>query len=321
MAKSESSNNKKTSSGTVKQAIYGSPDYPLKIGDFEIPCYILEDGTRVLVRNSMVNALDMKTGTATASTKGDRLTKFLATKSLRDFVTPELAKAIHDPIRFRTPTGTEAFGYEATVLADICEVVLSAREKTKLNYQQEHIVHRCQILVRGFARVGIIALVDEVTGYQDVRSRAALEEILQKFISDELLAWAKVFPDDFYKELFRLRGLQYSQLTTKRPPYIGKLTSNIVYERLAPGVLNELKRITPRDEKGRRKHKFFQRLTEDIGHEKLREHLSNVLTLMRASPNYRVFYRLLERSLPKYNSQPSLGLEVRDDSSDEMFNF
>jgi hypothetical protein len=35
------------------------------------------------------------------------------------------------------------------------------------------------------------------------------------------------------------------------------LTNNVVYERLAPGVLDELKCVTPRDDKGRRKHKYF----------------------------------------------------------------
>ncbi len=310
---------------TVIQATHGSPDHPLKIGNMEIPCYVLENGTRVLVQGSMINALNMSTGSASASSKGDRLSKFIATKSLKDFVSESLAKSIYNPIIFKTPTGNLAHGYEATVLADLCEAVLEAKENGSLNHQQEHIALRCQILIRGFARVGIIALVDEATGYQDDRSREALNELLQKFISDELLAWAKTFPDEFYQELFRLRGLHYSQVTSKKPQYVGRLTNDIVYERLAPGVLKELKSKTPKDDKGRRQHKFFQRLTENYGHPKLREHLSNVITLMRASPNYKVFYRLLDRSLPKYSqdsmgrvsSQPALGLRVEAASVDE----
>lgn len=285
----------------IVQATHGSPDHPLKIGDMEIPCYVLEDGRRVLVQSSMISALSMSPGTASARTTGNRLTKFLQSRSLKDYVPEALARSVSNPIKFKTPGGQVAHGFEATILATICESVLDAREKGRLNYQQERIAKRCEILMRGFARVGIVALVDEATGYQDYRSRKALEEILEKFISAELAKWAKTFPDDFYRELFRLKDWRYSPLSVKRPQVVGHLTNDLVYERLAPGVLDELKRITPKDEKGRRKHKFFQRLTQDVGHERLREHLVSVITLMKASPNWTTFYRLLQRALPKLN--------------------
>jgi hypothetical protein len=286
---------------TIAQATHGSPDHPLKIGEIEIPCYVLEDGRRILVRSNMLGALNMSEGTAHAATSGDRLVKFISTKGVSQFVDQDLINAVTKPIKFNTPSGGLAQGYEATILASLCESVLKAREEEKLNYQQEHIAQRCEILMRGFARVGIIALVDEATGYQDYRSRKALEEILEQFISDSLAKWAKTFPDEFYRELFRLRGWHYSPLSVKRPQVIGHLTNDIVYERLAPGVLEELKKITPKDDKGRRKHKFFMRLTEDVGNPRLREHLAAVIALMKASPNWNGFYRLLQRALPKFN--------------------
>jgi hypothetical protein len=49
-------------------------------------------------------------------------------------------------------------------------------------------------------------------------------------------------------------------------------------------------------------HKYFQRLTDDIGHPKLREHLASVITLMRASSNWRNFYSMLNRSLPRWDT-------------------
>jgi hypothetical protein len=220
-----------------------------------------------------------------------------------------------NPIKFRTPNGNVAYGYEATILADICDAVLQARAEGKLQKQQEHIARQCEILVRGFARVGIIALIDEATGYQEVRARQALEKILEKFISDELLKWAKMFPDEFYTQMARLRGLHYSEIATKRPPYIGRLTNDIVYERLAPGVLEELKRKNPKDDKGRRKHKHFQYLTEDIGNPRLREHLWAVIGLMRASSNWRNFYSLLNRAFPKYRDHPRLFIEFEEDEA------
>lgn len=78
-------------------------------------------------------------------------------------------------------------------------------------------------------------------------------------------SWVATFPDDFYSELFRLRGLEYPSATVERPQYFGHLTNDIVYKRLAPGVLAELRNVTPRDEQGRRRHKYFQRLTTNRG--------------------------------------------------------
>ena len=101
------------------------------------------------------------------------------------------------------------------------------------------------------------------------------------------------------RQMFRLRDWQYVPFWVKRPVIIGKFTNDLVYERLAPGVLEELKRITPRDEKGRTKQRFFQRLTEDVGHPRLREHLTAVIALMRASTKWDQFYRMLQKGASK----------------------
>jgi hypothetical protein len=166
-------------------------------------------------------------------------------------------------------------------------VVLAARKQEAFHPQQKHIAERCEILVRGFARVGIIALVDEATGYQADRARDALATILEGFIAKELQPWVRTFPVDYYRELFRLRGLPFPSDTVRRPQYFGVLTNDIVYKRIAPGVLDELKRVTPRDEEtGRYKHRFFQRLTANTGYPKLREHLGAVVAVMKLSRDY-----------------------------------
>lgn len=261
----------------------------------------------------MISSLGMSHGGGGSG--GDRLAKFTAGKSLNPYISAELSARTKNPIKFRTPRGAVAYGYEATVLADICEAVLQARADKKLVHQQANIAKRCEILVRGFARVGIIALVDEATGFQEVRARQALEKILERFISDELLKWAKMFPDEFYQQMARLRGLHYSEIATKRPPYIGRLTNDLVYDRLAPGVLEELKKKNPKDEKGRWRHKHFQFLTEDIGNPRLREHLWAVIGLMRASSNWRNFYSLLNRAFPKYTNHPQLLLDFEENEA------
>jgi len=297
------------------RATHDSADHPLRIGELEIPCYVLEDGRRVLSMGGVIKALGLSRGSAGG--QGDRLASFAAGKTINPFINKELMNRIESPILFTAPSGgVAASGYEATILPDICDAVLSARQKGLLQPQQEHIALQCEILVRGFARVGIIALVDEATGFQGERDKQALAKILEAFIAKELQPWVQTFPADFYKELFRLRGLEYPTATVRRPLYFGILTNDIVYKRLAPGVLEELKRVSEKDLAGRPKHKLFQKLTTNVGYPKLREHLGAVVTMMKLSDTYPDFLDKLDRLVPRFNTSYTLPLDYRKDEDD-----
>ena len=258
----------------------------ITIGDLEIPCAVLEDGTRVLSERGVTKSLGGKRGGSHWLRKGAgaELPVYLSAGNLNSFIDSDLLVALKSPIKYRPPSGGgPAHGIPAEALPQICEVWLKARDAGALRRNQFHIAEQADVLMRGLARVGIVALVDEATGYQEVRARQALAEILDKFLVDEYSKWAKRFPDDYYKELFRLREWSYYPFSVKRPPLVGKLTRNIVYDRLAPGVRKELERLNPKDPRGRRKVRHHQYLTPDIGHPKLQEHLTQVVTLMRAS--------------------------------------
>jgi len=294
------------------QATYGAPDRPLRIGSIDIPCYVLSDGRRVLAQRGLQAGIGMSRSGGKPGAR--RLAQFLASLGAKGLEVSDLIARINNPIRFIPPHGGNlADGYEATILPEICDVVLDARRiGSILLAQQEHIADACEILVRAFAKVGIIALVDEATGYQDYRARDALAKILEAFIAKELRKWVSTFPLDYYKELFRLRGWKFPKLPVdqqKRPILVGKITNDVIYDRLAPGVRKRLHELTPRDEKGRLKHRLFQHLTEDVGDPKLREHLASVVTLMKASDGWHQFTGMLNRALPRYGDTPYLPFE------------
>ena len=301
----------------ILTATHGSPDHPLRIPDgvgyIEIPCYVLEGGRRVVIQKNMMDALALSQGTASVKKGGDRLTKFATGKRLSPYISVHLVDVINKPIRFRTTTGNIAYGYEATILADICEAVLAARGAGALQKQQSHVAARCEILMRGFARVGIIALIDEVTGYQEYRDRLALQAILDKYITDEWAKWTKTFPVEYYKELFRLHNIEYPGEKMQKPGYVGHWTNDIVYSRLAPGVLKALRERNPRLESGYRARKHHQHLTSDFGHPKLKEHLSNIIFLMRSCSSWNEFKRRIDRAATKYGDTIPLDLKEADE--------
>lgn len=297
----------------LAEPVCGSAEHPLRIGEIEIECYVLKDGTRVITQATFLRALGRHPNANVRREGGaEPLPPILQGKAINPFISEE-TRAKSSPIAFRHPaTGFRASGYNAELLPEVCEIYLKARDAGVLPSNQVHVARQAEVLVRGLARVGIIALVDEVTGYQEVRARDALTKILEAFIDKELQAWVPTFPDDFYRELFRLRGLVFPKSTVKRPQYFGGLTNDIVYKRLAPGVLEELKRVTPRTESGRLKHKYFQRLTTNVGYPKLREHLGSVVTLMKISRNWEDFVIKLDTIHPRVGDTIPLPFDPHD---------
>lgn len=274
----------------------------LKIGEKEMLCAVLNDGTRIISRNAIFRAFGRtKRGRKKNEIRVPNMPSFIDANNLQPFISEELRGELK-AIEYHALNGRIMTGYNAKILPLICDVYLTDRmqEKTALTKAQEPLAIASEILVRSFAKIGIIALVDEATGFQEVRDKLALQKILEIYIAKELRPWVKTFPDSFYENLFRLKGWQYKPLSVKRPLVVGKITNNLIYKRLAPSVLKELKRITPKDSKGRYKHRLFRRLTENVGDPKLREHLASVITLMKASPNWSMFYRLIQRALPQY---------------------
>jgi hypothetical protein len=160
--------------------------------------------------------------------------------------------------------------------------------------------------MRALAHTAIAALVDEATGYQDERPRDALRRILEAFIAKELQPYIPTFPGDYYEQLFRLRGLDFKVDSVKRPQYFGVLTNDIIYKRLAPGVLDELKKVVRRNDSGRPTQKYFQSLTSNKGYPKLNQHLGAVVAIMKLSKDYNDFIHKLNSQLPRYSENMSL---------------
>lgn len=287
---------------SLPRATHGSADHPLRIGDAEIPCYVLEDGTRVLSQRGFITGVGMSLG---SSRSGDaRHVAFLESEAIKPHTNNDLLVMLKNPIRFRhSQGGGIAYGYPATCLADFCDVVLSARAAGDLPARQAQLAEQCEKLVRGFARVGIIALVDEATGYQRDRAKDALAKILEAYVAKELQPWVRTFPTDYYEQMCRLRGLPFPPVGTNYPPYFGTLTNNVVYDRLAPGLRQELKQQAAKDAKKGRLH---QRLTTDVGHPKLREHLASVVTVMKLSHDYADFEEKLDSVHPKFGETMKL---------------
>lgn len=280
----------------------------LELHGYIIPCYVTDKGVRVISSRRMQVALGVtpETTTSGGQVPGKRLDRFFNQKSLKPVFKDQKDSSIWTPIRLKWQ-GKTIVGYNAEILPEICEAMLTARREGLLKGKRQRIIAKqCEILLSGFARIGLIALIDEVTGFQDDRTKDALTKILEQYLAKELQKWVKTFPNEYYKEMFKLRGWPYNENSTKRAPLVGKITNDIVYDRLAPVVREELEKRNPRLPSGHRRHKQFQYLSTNFGHPRLREHLASVVTLMKVASTWRKFKEMLNRALPTYPKYPTL---------------
>ena len=76
-----------------------------------------------------------------------------------------------------------------------------------------------------------------------------------------------------------------------------------MYERIAPGLLDELQKKSPPNEKGQRPNKLHQWLTEDVGNPMLAQHLHLVIMFQRLAIasgfGWNRFVKMVDRVMPK----------------------
>lgn len=265
----------------------------LDLGELQLDCYVLADGRRLFHKRGMARALGMKSG------GGNVFMRAVSRKGLGSVVPLELREKLENPIVFKPLGGDPAHGYEADTLIEVCDTIIEARNQGKLLSSQTGLANYAESLIRSVAKVGIVSLIDEATGYQEVRKQGELAKLLSKWIEQEKhRQWTKTFPMEFYEEMFRLKGWDLLDPQSSRPGVVGTYTNDLVYARLAPGLLNELRDKNPPTPKGYRKQKHHQWLTKDVGHPRLLEHLSAVIALMKASDDWEQFKKMAKRALP-----------------------
>jgi len=272
----------------------------LDLNGFILNCAVLDDNnrTRVFSERAIATAFGIKGGGSHWEKKkigSAFLPEYLSASYLKPFISGELVSKLNSAFSYQSKTNSDSTGIDVTLLPDICDVYIQARNA---GLDKPNILKAADVaykLIKGFARVGIIALVDEATGYQYDREKDELRKILKLYISEELLPWEKRFPDEFYREIFRLNDWYFTVPEinkSARPGIIGKWTKTYIYSVLPKGVLEALLNKTSRNTKGKLKNKLHQNLTREDGIEHLNKQIISVVTLMNISDSWKDFERV-----------------------------
>ena len=267
--------------------------------DIEIDCYVTSDKRRLLSLRGTARAMGIIGNGSRA------LLRSLQSKWIEPYLSDQLKiwkdRAVEDKLeRFEVLSGPPIIPFEATLFVDLCKAYILANRDGVLTEAGSRTAHKVLGIMTAFAKVGIDSLVDEITGYQKERQDDELQKLLSKYIGEEFLEWSKIFPDEFYEQLFRLRGWTgFGDAGRKMPGVVGYFTNDIVYERLPRDVLKELKKRTPKSEAGNNLIRYHQSLSEDYGVKHLQKHLIAVIVLMKSSDSWDQFLYMLDRNYMK----------------------
>jgi hypothetical protein len=235
----------------------------LQIGDVELECHVLSTGTRVFTQREVVKILS-------GGRESGNLQRYLS----RNPLTASLD--LGPQIQFDVPGVQQiANGFDATTLVEICNRYLDARAQGLLKSSQLKLAQQAEIVIRSCAKVGIIALIDEATGCQEVRKKRELQLKLQAFIADELQEWAPMFPEKFWLELARLEGVRYSP--RNRPLRWGKYVMMFVYDAIDKDVGRELRKKNPNPQYLKNHHQWLQK----FGRDQVHDQIERVVTIMQ----------------------------------------
>jgi hypothetical protein len=237
----------------------------VRLGNMDLECHVLNDGRRVFTQREVVRALS-------GGRESGNLGRYLDRNPL---TSQGFSTGPTIPFTIPGSGGSAAIGHEATLLIEICDKYLEARDQELIKGRQLKLAVQAEMIVRSCAKVGIIALIDEATGYQQVRAKNALQLKLQAFIADELQEWARMFPEEFWLELARLEGVRYS--TRLRPLRWGKYVMAFVYDAIDKDVGTKLREINPNPRHRMNHHQWLKQ----FGREKVNNQLQRVIAVMK----------------------------------------
>ncbi|WP_083319056.1 P63C domain-containing protein [Corynebacterium sp. HMSC04H06] len=277
---------------TVERATHQGP---LEIAGTILDCSVLTDGRRIISQASIMEVLN-RSQSSGRRTRNDNRPPFLEANNLLPYITPELKEQLQR-VQYRVgDEKQEKSGYNAEILPRICNVYMDAEEDGVLTANQQPAAAASRRVVKALSLVGITALVDEATGYQETRAKDELQKLLDAYIAEDFRPWIRTFPETFFKEIYRLHGWKFKPGDHHHPQYVGKIINKYIYEAMPSGVLDRLRELNPKNEQGNRPRKHHQHLAKNVGVTHLEGQIQQVIALMKASDDKQEFDYLFAKA-------------------------
>jgi hypothetical protein len=258
----------------------------------DVDCYVLDDErkTAVISQSGMGQALGLPEG-------GSAFPRFIATKIMMETVGAEIRHKLENPIKFQWGTGgagspppSVIYGFDATILIDICNAIIAASAAGKL--KRPRVTAQARIILTASGKSGIQRLVYDLAGYSPTAEEAI--NAFKLYVLEEAKKYESEFPNELYFQWHRLYDLAVPD--RGKPWQFKHLTVNHVYYPLAKSngkLLILLRALRARG--GDRQKKLFQFLN-DVGARALRMQLGRILEMAESSGDRHTYeHKIQER--------------------------
>ncbi len=279
----------------------------MMFGDISVRVAVLTTGQHVLMDIDMAAGLGV--GRGGGSSNCAEMPSFARAANVKACLEGALLTAPNWRVYFirKDGRGLPQRGIDARAVPVFLMAIVDADRSGALHKSQEALANGSARMVAWCAGDGLVARIEENTGWWLVRAQAQLDHGL-RLVQPEADGWSKVFPDSFKTEVNRLKGWRQNPRIHLCSPEIGNITRRIVWARLAPGVQEAVEERNPsvRSKKtGRsyRRNRHHQHLTREEGMAALTGHLHGVGALMRArgDGDWAGFAADLDRAYPVVN--------------------
>lgn len=211
----------------------------IKLGEFELPCYVLNNEMRVLSQREVVKLI-------TGGRESGNLYGYLRARAVQPFLPAKFQENNvnfdRNSLIFKAGSIT-ANGIQASDLVDICNAYLKARLAGELLPQQAKLAEQSEMFIAACAKTGIDAIVDEATGYQHFRKANELQEKFKAYLQDEYREWTLTFPRQVFMQMYKLEGMKPPVTHEPYPKRFGKYVMNFIYDTLDPDMANQLRTL------------------------------------------------------------------------------
>lgn len=290
----------------------------LHIGDAEFDCFVVViDGVveRVITQASALRHLG-KVPNGTEVRKNAMIPNVAILTSIAEDIRSRLPVSVASGIRRIEPlvcahphTNKTINGYRAEDLIEFCDLVLEADDADVLFGGQGALARRASRIIRGCARIGVAALVDEATGYQTERGPEDLRRAIDRYLAETPNEYERRFPREFFELIATLRGWRFDP--SNPAAGFAYVIREYVYGRMLPGVVEAMDSMNPMDETtGLRARKHHQHLTHEDGVRVLMKHLDQLIVFARMARSWHDFVRDVDRYAPRYGTQFALSVEA-----------
>lgn len=272
----------------------------IKLGEFELPCYVLNNEMRVLSQREVVKLIS-------GGRESGNLGGYLKARALQPYLPSSLQhETERNHLVFKAGAIT-AHGIKASDVVDICNAYLKARAAGALQVNQMKIAEQSELFVSACAKTGIDAIVDEATGYQYFRKAKDLQEKFKAYLQEEYREWTLTFPRQFFMQLYKLEGKTPPIAYQPYPKRFGKYVMNYVYDTLDNDIADYLRKNNPNPGGATHHHQLFN----SFGYTTLQEHLMAVLGIMKASINLTKFKENIAIAFPNLRTQRAVRLNTK----------